>query len=145
MFGMSGTEIAIIFVLALLLLGPAKLPELARSLGKGLREFRRATDDLRSSVEGEFYRMDKPPGPAQPLPKATDPAFAAAEPAAAPAEASANDATPEPDAAGTEPGSAPAEACAAEATPAESPATAPDPAAREHAPAPAAADDAEKR
>ncbi|HCF60637.1 MAG TPA: Sec-independent protein translocase TatA, partial [Myxococcales bacterium] len=66
MFGMSGTEIAIVFVLALLLLGPAKLPGLARSLGKGLREFRRATDDLRSSVESEFYRMDAPPPPAGP-------------------------------------------------------------------------------
>ncbi|MGI5863622.1 MAG: Sec-independent protein translocase subunit TatA/TatB [Myxococcales bacterium] len=63
MFGMSGTEIAIVLALALLLLGPAKLPGLARSLGKGLREFRRATDDLRSSVEMEFYRMDAPASP----------------------------------------------------------------------------------
>lgn len=63
MFGMSGTELTIILILALLLLGPAKLPDLARSLGKGIREFRRATDDLRSSVEGEFYRMDQPKPP----------------------------------------------------------------------------------
>lgn len=73
MFGMSGTEIAIVLVLALLLLGPAKLPGLARSLGKGLREFRRATDDLRSSVESEFYRMDDP------SPRAGPPVAPAAE------------------------------------------------------------------
>lgn len=61
MFGMSGTEIAIILVLALLLLGPDKLPEVARGLGKGLRDFRRTTDDIRNTVETEFLRMDDPP------------------------------------------------------------------------------------
>jgi len=59
MFGMSGTELAIVLLLALLLLGPSKLPELARSLGKALRDFKRVTGDLRSTVESEFYRMDR--------------------------------------------------------------------------------------
>lgn len=63
MFGMSGIEIAVLFVLALLLLGPQKLPELARSIGKGIRDFRRATDGIRASVEDEFYNLDKPPAP----------------------------------------------------------------------------------
>ena len=40
MFGMSGTEMIIILVLALLLLGPEKLPEMAKLFGKGMREFR---------------------------------------------------------------------------------------------------------
>ncbi len=92
MFGMSGTELAVVLVLALLLLGPNKLPELARTLGKGLREFKKSTEDLRSSVEGEFYRMDQPPAPAQqmPLPKPAVGAVAqggaevAPKPAAAP-------------------------------------------------------------
>jgi len=65
MFGMSGTEIAVLLVLALLILGPTKLPSLARMVGKGIREFRRATDDLRYSVENEFYRRDQPSGPAR--------------------------------------------------------------------------------
>jgi sec-independent protein translocase protein TatB len=68
MFGMSGTEIALILVLALLLFGPARLPQLARTLGKGLRDFKRATDDIRSTVEREFYRMDQPPPPIPPVP-----------------------------------------------------------------------------
>ena len=41
------TELMVIFVIGLLVLGPKRLPELARSLGKGLSEFRRASTDLR--------------------------------------------------------------------------------------------------
>ena len=41
------TELMVIFVVGLLVLGPKRLPELARSLGKGLAEFRRASTDLR--------------------------------------------------------------------------------------------------
>ena len=70
MFGMSGTELAIVLLLALLLLGPSKLPELARSLGKGLREFKKSTEDLRTTVESEFYRMDQAP-PTNPAPEKT--------------------------------------------------------------------------
>lgn len=42
MFGIGWSEILIILVIALLVLGPAKLPEIAKGLGKGLRDFRRA-------------------------------------------------------------------------------------------------------
>jgi|CXWL01.1.fsa_nt_gi sec-independent protein translocase protein TatB len=48
----------LIAVVALLVLGPKKLPELARGIGKFVREFRRQTDDVRGVVEREFYRMD---------------------------------------------------------------------------------------
>lgn len=41
------TELMVIFVIGLLVLGPKRLPDLARSLGKGLAEFRRASTDLR--------------------------------------------------------------------------------------------------
>lgn len=59
MFGLSGTELIIVLVVALLVLGPQKLPDLARNIGKGLREFRRATDTVRHTVEQEFYKMDQ--------------------------------------------------------------------------------------
>jgi Tat protein translocase TatB subunit len=47
MFGIGMTELLVIFVIALLVLGPKRLPELARSLGRGLAEFRRASTDIR--------------------------------------------------------------------------------------------------
>ena len=59
MFGMSGTELIIIAIVALLLFPPHKLPEMARQLGKGLREFRKATEGIRQTVEQEFYKMDQ--------------------------------------------------------------------------------------
>jgi len=51
MFGIGIQELAIIFVVALLIFGPKRLPELARTLGKGLAEFRRASTDLRQSFD----------------------------------------------------------------------------------------------
>jgi TatA/E family protein of Tat protein translocase len=44
MFGIGMPELLLILALALIVLGPKKLPELARALGKGMAEFRRATD-----------------------------------------------------------------------------------------------------
>lgn len=64
MFGLSFWEIAIILMVALIILGPKKLPELARSLGKGIREFRKATDDFKSSMD---YEMNKPEPPRKQL------------------------------------------------------------------------------
>jgi len=57
------TEVIIILGLALLLLGPDQLPQLARSLGKGLRELRKTTDDLKSQFEQEMAKvdLDEPP------------------------------------------------------------------------------------
>lgn len=46
MFGMGATEILVILALALVVIGPRKLPELARALGKGLGEFKRATREF---------------------------------------------------------------------------------------------------
>ena len=53
MFGMGMTEILIIMALALLVLGPSKLPEVARALGKGLQEFRSAAQDINTSIHAE--------------------------------------------------------------------------------------------
>src|SRR5947209_6886995 len=56
--GLSMTELMFILGLALLLLGPDQLPTLARSLGKGLRELRKATDDIKGQFESEIARID---------------------------------------------------------------------------------------
>jgi sec-independent protein translocase protein TatB len=58
MFNIGSGEFALIAVVALLVLGPKRLPELARGIGKFLREFRRQTDEVRGVVEREFYKMD---------------------------------------------------------------------------------------
>jgi sec-independent protein translocase protein TatB len=86
MFGLSFGEIVIIAVIALLLLGPERLPDAAKTLGKGLRELRRATDDLKDQVEREISFDDRKaprpalvppvqaatvPGPSGPPPPAT--------------------------------------------------------------------------
>ena len=64
MFGIGLPELMVILVVALLVFGPTKLPELARSLGRGLAEFRRASSDLRQSFADatEEPRVEKPPG-----------------------------------------------------------------------------------
>lgn len=74
MFNIGAGEMIFILIAALLVLGPQRLPELARGIGKFLREFRRQTDEVRSVVTREFYQMDQefhrepPPRPATPLP-----------------------------------------------------------------------------
>ncbi len=55
------TEIGFILFIAFLLFGPKKLPEIARVLGKGLGELRRASYELRSSLEEEIRNLDRPP------------------------------------------------------------------------------------
>lgn len=57
MFGMGMPEIMIILLVALIVVGPKRLPDLAKSLGKGLGQFRKATDDLKSSLsENESFK-----------------------------------------------------------------------------------------
>src|SRR5207249_9806749 len=55
MFGSIGMpELIIIFVIALIIFGPRKLPELGKSLGKSLAEFKRASNELKSTLEEEI-------------------------------------------------------------------------------------------
>ena len=53
MFNLGFPEVMVIFMLALLIFGPRKLPELGRSLGRGLSEFKRATNELKKTWEEE--------------------------------------------------------------------------------------------
>jgi sec-independent protein translocase protein TatA len=60
MFGTLGMqEIVVIFVLALLLFGPKKLPELGRTLGKAMTEFRRASNELKSTFDREMKSLEQ--------------------------------------------------------------------------------------
>jgi sec-independent protein translocase protein TatA len=59
MFGSLGLpELVVIFVIALIVFGPRKLPELGRSLGKSINEFKKASNELRNTLDEEV-RMDE--------------------------------------------------------------------------------------
>ena len=108
MFGIGAQELAVILVVALIVFGPKRLPELARSMGRGLAEFRRASNDLRQglALEDDPPVSHKPSGPAQTAIDTGDeaqsiapPEGAATVPAGTPdAEAPAAAAAPVPDA-----------------------------------------------
>jgi sec-independent protein translocase protein TatB len=51
MFGIGMQELLLILVIALIVLGPKKLPDVAKALGKALNEFKRATSDLKESLD----------------------------------------------------------------------------------------------
>ncbi len=77
MFGSIGMpELIIIFMIALIIFGPRKLPELGRSLGKSLGEFKRASNELRNTLDEEIrleeQRASEPARPAEPTPVHAD-------------------------------------------------------------------------
>lgn len=88
MFGIGMQEIMLICVIALIVVGPKRLPELARALGKGYGEFRRAFDEMKRSVETDLQTEEirrrlldlPPPPPPPPSPSRPPPPDAAAQP-----------------------------------------------------------------
>ncbi len=74
-FNIGAPELIIILVIALLVLGPGKLPEVGSALGKSIREFRKATADIQESV-----KVDTSPMPAQQQSQAPQPVAAAPAP-----------------------------------------------------------------
>ena len=84
MFGPIGVpELIIIFVIALIIFGPRKLPELGRSLGKSLSEFKRASNELKSTLDEEI-RLDEQRANLEASKAAAAAAAAAAPPPVAP-------------------------------------------------------------
>lgn len=75
MFGSLGfQELILIFLVALIVFGPRKLPDIGRSLGRALGEFRRATHDLKTTLEDEVRNEEvvppePPPNPTVPVEK----------------------------------------------------------------------------
>lgn len=71
MFDVGLQELIVIAVIALLVFGPSKLPELGRRAGRVLRELRRASDEFRSTVETNLHLNDSDTDPAGPVAEAT--------------------------------------------------------------------------
>ena len=67
LFNLGGGEVIIILALVLILFGAKKLPELAKGLGTGIKEFKKATRDV---TEEMHSAMEEPPPPPRPLPPA---------------------------------------------------------------------------
>lgn len=59
MFGIGSTELIVILVVALILIGPQKLPELIKNLGKGISEVKKMSNDVKSTLDAEISAADE--------------------------------------------------------------------------------------
>jgi sec-independent protein translocase protein TatA len=59
MFGLGFPELILIFVVALLIFGPKKLPDLGKSIGRAMAEFKKAQQDLQDSIQSEMKDVEK--------------------------------------------------------------------------------------
>jgi|HubBroStandDraft_6_1064221.scaffolds.fasta_scaffold191590_2 TatA/E family protein of Tat protein translocase len=103
-------HLIVIFVVALVVFGPEKIPELARNLGKIMAEFRRVTGDLRSTFEGHLRDLEREADTRRIAPSAPSPAagmMPTAAPAAVPATVDATDPQSAPASPGTVPSNPP--------------------------------------
>ena len=94
MFNIGTPELILILVVALIILGPKRLPELAKSLGRGIREFQKAADDVKESLTRDIREEGEnpdilAPGRIESAPPVEPPTEPVPEPATEPA--------PEPD------------------------------------------------
>ena len=81
MFGSIGMpELIIILVIALIIFGPRKLPELGKSLGKSINEFKRASADLQNTLEQEIKLEEQKDRVATPPPPSPQPGLSAEDP-----------------------------------------------------------------
>jgi Tat protein translocase TatB subunit len=122
MFGtLGGPELFLIFVVALIVFGPRKLPEIGKSLGKMMAEFRRASNEFRSTIESEVEAEKIRESMRIDLPKVD------LDAPASPASTAARAATDYPGG----PDAAPAAETAPQAAPAAAPETVPETVSRE--------------
>ena len=104
MFGIGMPELLVIFVVALVVLGPKRLPDVAKALGKGLAEFRKATADLTDELRNaqnmiereanEAARAPRQPAPQKPVESHPAPGQPVAQTAEAPVAPAAAPAAP---------------------------------------------------
>ncbi|SKA65576.1 Sec-independent protein translocase protein TatB [Desulfobaculum bizertense] len=59
MFGIGSTELLLILGIALLVIGPKKLPQLARTLGKAMGEFKKVSNDVKRTIDAEVERVER--------------------------------------------------------------------------------------
>ncbi len=94
MFGIGQFELLIIIVVALIVIGPGKLPDLMRSIGKGFAEFKRVSTDVKQTFDMEVRRAeqdaDKKESEAKAKPAAKPEAKAEAKPEAASSQTAAD-------------------------------------------------------
>ena len=89
-FGIGPVELIIVLVIALLVLGPGKLPDVGAALGKSIREFRKAASDVQEATSLETAPRPATPSAAPPAPPAAAPAPQTVSPAP-PASASSSE------------------------------------------------------
>jgi Tat protein translocase TatB subunit len=98
MFGtLGGQEIILILVLALIVFGPRKLPEIGKSIGRMMAEFRKASNDFRRTLEDEVEAEKlRPPDPVASVPSDPPPAGSGSPDPSAPVSATAEPSDGEP-------------------------------------------------
>ena len=112
MFGIGLPEMIIIMVIALIIIGPSKLPDLAKALGKGMAEFKKATQEIKESLEVDddlkeirkdltdtVSGIDRPQDSYEETPAPEEPAGEESEPSSGPSalkEGEAEGTEPEP-------------------------------------------------
>ena len=65
-------ELIILLVVVLIVFGPGKLPDIGNAVGRGVREFRKASNDLEESIRGETKKPSEPATPPSPATERTD-------------------------------------------------------------------------
>jgi len=89
--GLSGGELMLVLVAVLILFGAKKIPDFAKGLGQGIKEFKKASREVQDEIERAGEEVNAPPRPFQPTPTAEEPQ---APPASAPSAPPVAEAAP---------------------------------------------------